>query len=144
MIEGVHHIPLKRIENPQGDILHMLRATDPHFDAFGEIYFSWIKPGVIKPWRKHRSQISNIAVPVGNVRCVIYDDREGSNTSGQFQSFDLGESNYALLKIEPGLWHAFTGLAEAPALIANCTSAPHDPDESEKCDLDAIAYEWGV
>ena len=40
MIDGVRIIPLRQIADERGKIMHMLKATDEHFIAFGEIYFS--------------------------------------------------------------------------------------------------------
>ena len=31
----------------------MLRADDPHFLQFGEIYFTSVYEGVVKGWHKH-------------------------------------------------------------------------------------------
>ena len=33
-------MPLRRIPDERGTIYHMLRADDPHFIEFGEIYFT--------------------------------------------------------------------------------------------------------
>ena len=52
-IAGVQTIPLRRIPDERGTIFHMLRADDPHFLAFGEIYFSSVYEGVVKGWHKH-------------------------------------------------------------------------------------------
>ena len=53
MIEGVNVVPLKQISDERGKIMHMLKATDPHFINFGEIYFSCAWPGVVKGWHVH-------------------------------------------------------------------------------------------
>ena len=53
MIDGVLVVPLKRIPDERGTVLHMLKKTDPHFTEFGEIYFSTIYPGGVKGWHKH-------------------------------------------------------------------------------------------
>ena len=45
MIEGLLKTPLKQIQDERGKVMHMLRATDPHFNKFGEVYFSWANPG---------------------------------------------------------------------------------------------------
>ena len=67
MIEGVEIIPLKRIQDERGMVMHMLKRTDPHFVEFGEIYFSVIHPGVIKAWHLHSRMTINYAVVVGNL-----------------------------------------------------------------------------
>ena len=45
--------------------MHMLRCDAPHFERFGEIYFSGVNPGAIKAWHIHREMTLNYAVPVG-------------------------------------------------------------------------------
>ena len=51
MIDGVKIVPLRQIVDERGKIMHMLKATDPHFIKFGEIYFSCAWPGTVKAWR---------------------------------------------------------------------------------------------
>ena len=48
MIEGVQVVPLRRIPDERGTVMHMLKRGDPHFKEFGEIYFSTIYQGVVK------------------------------------------------------------------------------------------------
>ena len=78
MIEGVVFHPLRQPIDDRGRTMHMLRRDDSHFREFGEIYFSGIYQGKVKGWYLHRLKTLNYAVPVGRVRVVIYDDREGS------------------------------------------------------------------
>ena len=144
MIKGVQEKALKQIADDRGKIMHMIRATDPDFKRFGEIYFSWINPGIVKGWHKHSVTTVNFAVPVGQVKIVIFDDRKNSQTKNQTQEFVLGPDHYKLLTIAPGLWYGFSSLSKDPAMIANCASHPHDPDESEKRALDEINYDWGA
>ena len=40
MIDGVQIHPLRQIPDERGKIMHMLRSDAPHFQGFGEIYFS--------------------------------------------------------------------------------------------------------
>jgi len=56
MIEGVQVIPLRRIPDERGTIYHMIKATDPHFQQFGEIYFSTVYRGVIPSRRAESPQ----------------------------------------------------------------------------------------
>jgi len=34
--------------------MHMLRSNAPHFDRFGEIYFSTALPGTVKAGKRHK------------------------------------------------------------------------------------------
>ena len=45
MIEGARVVPLRRFPDERGTILHMLSSADPHFDRFGEVYFTTLYPG---------------------------------------------------------------------------------------------------
>ena len=83
--------------------MHMLRADDPHFIQFGEIYFSTIYKGVIKGWHRHLEMTLNYACISGRVKLVIYDDRENSPTRGAIMEQFLGPEHYALVQIPPEL-----------------------------------------
>ena len=71
MIEGVKVIPLRQIPDERGKIMHMLRADDPHFEKFGEIYFSVVFPGVVKGWHLHKEMTLNYAVVSGNIKLAL-------------------------------------------------------------------------
>ena len=144
MIEGVILKPLRQIKDDRGKVMHMLRADDPMFTEFGEIYFSQVLPGVIKAWKLHTKMTQNYAVVSGNIRVVIHDSREDSPSKGQTDEYEIGQDNYALLRIPKGVWSGFVGLGDMPALIANCTDLPHDPEEVIKREPDnpPTPYKW--
>ena len=144
-IEGIHLFELKQILDERGSVFHMLRNDDSVFMNFGEIYFSEVVPGAVKAWKYHRMQTQNLAVPIGQIRVVIYDDRKTSSTRGNIQVLELGRpDSYLRLTIPPGLWYGFACIGETPALLANCADMPHDPSESErKSESDpSIPYNW--
>lgn len=144
MIQGVVVTPLKRIIDDRGAVMHMLRRDWPIFEAFGEIYFSTVHPGVVKAWRRHENMTLNYAVPVGRIRFVLYDDRQLSPTRGQVQQIVVGEANYVLVTVPPCIWNGFEGLGESTALVANCATVPHDQDEIERKAPDdpSIPHRW--
>lgn len=144
MINGVLVIPLKQIPDERGKIMHMLRADDPHFEQFGEVYFSVVYPGIVKGWHRHTKMTLNYAVPVGMIKLVLYDEREDSSTKGQLVELFIGEDNYCLVKIPPIIWNGFKGIGIKPAIVANCATIPHDPNEIIRLDpfSDKIPYNW--
>ena len=146
MIEGVKVVPLRRIPDERGTIFHMLKCTDPHFRQFGEIYFSTIYPGVIKGWHKHRDMTLNYACIEGRIKLVLYDDREGSPTKGELMELFLGIDNYTLVIIPPEVWNGFKGMSAPYAMVANCSTHPHDPSRSERMDPfeNPIPYAWDI
>ena len=124
--------------------MHMLRATDPHFVSFGEIYFSTVYPGVVKGWHVHDRMVLNYAVPHGSIKLVLYDDRAGSPTKGELQVIFMGEQNYVLVRVPARVWNGFKGLGAEPALVANCATLAHDPAEIHRLDphRNDIPYDW--
>jgi len=146
LIKGVEVIPLQQIPDERGKVMHMLRIDDTHFQGFGEIYFSVVYPGVIKGWHLHRRMTLNYAVVSGMVKLVLYDPREDSTTKGQMEELFIGEDNYVLAKIPPGIWNGFKGIGVKPAIVANCATIPHDPDEIVRRDpfSKEIPYDWGI
>lgn len=143
-IDGVIITPLKQISDERGKVMHMLRADDPHFRRFGEIYFSVVYPQVVKGWHIHSVMTLNYAVIAGTIKLVLFDEREGSKTRGRIQEVFLGESNYCLVTVPPEVWNGFKGLGLTPAIVANCATHPHDPEEIRRIDpLDNhIPYDW--
>jgi len=146
LIEGVSIIPLKQIADERGKIMHMLRVDDPYFEQFGEIYFSVVYPGVIKGWHPHKEMTLNYAVVSGMIKLVLYDPRESSPTKGKVQELFIGEDNYVLVKIPAGIWNGFKGISVNPAIVANCATIPHDPDEIMRLDpfSKQFPYDWGI
>ena len=138
-------VPLRRIPDERGTILHMLRATDPHFSAFGEIYFTTIYRGVVKGWHRHREMTLNYACIDGRIKLVIYDDREGSPTRGHLVERFLGPDDYSLVVIPPGLWVGMKGMTGS-ALVANCATHPHDPTRTDRLPPhgDGVPYDWDI
>lgn len=144
MIEGVKIIPLKVIADDRGKVMHMLRSDSPVFKKFGEIYFSTVKYGAIKAWKKHRQMILNLAVPQGSIKLVLYDDRSDSSTKGGLQEIEVGSENYNLIQVPPMVWNGFQGLSQGESLVANCATMPHDPVEVERLVQKStiIPYHW--
>jgi dTDP-4-dehydrorhamnose 3,5-epimerase len=145
MIEGVQIPPLRRIPDERGTVKHMLKATDPWFDRFGEIYFSTIYQGAVKGWHRHEVMGLKYACVHGRIKHVLYDDRPDSPTRGELVETFLGPDHYALVIVPPGVWNGFKGLAPE-SIVANCATHPHDPSRSHRLDPhdnDVIPYDWG-
>lgn len=144
MIDGVKIVPLRQIVDERGKIMHMLKATDPHFITFGEIYFSTAWPGTVKAWHIHQTMTVNNAVISGHAKLVLFDMREGSPTKGELQEIFLGEDNYVLVQIPPGIANGYKAYGDKQVILANAGTEPHDPNEMLRLppDTDQIAYDW--
>lgn len=147
-IEGVKVIPLARIPDERGTIMHMLRADDPHFAGFGEIYFSTIYKNVVKGWHRHREMTLNYACIFGRIKLALFDDRPHSITRGAIMEQFLGPDHYALVQIPPGIWNGFKGMSDPHAIVTNCCTHAHDPSAQRTERLDpldhSIPYDWGL
>lgn len=145
-IQGVWVQPLRKICDERGMILHMLRCDSPIFTRFGEVYFSQAFPGVVKGWHVHRRQTQHYAVVQGMVKLVLYDLRPDSPSRGVLEEHFVGEDNYCLIRIPPGVASGYKTYGVKPALVANCADLPEEPGEMERMDpLGAeVPYKWDL
>lgn len=144
-IHGVIVTPLTKIPDHRGSVYHMLRADDPVFTKFGEIYFSTVYPGVIKGWHLHEKMTLRYAVVSGMIKLVLYDNRKSSPTKNAFMELFIGDENYLLVVIPPGIWNGFQGIGTKTAIVANLADIPHDPKEIQRIDPirnKIIPYRW--
>jgi len=145
IISDVIITPLLIFSDSRGSVLHMLKSDSPTFTKFGEVYFSEILPNSVKAWKKHKIHTQNFAVPIGNIKLVIFDDREMSLTKGKIQIIEMGRpDNYVRVTIPPNLWYGFTSIGNNKSLLVNCSDLPHDKSESLVLDFDStlIPYNW--
>ena len=84
----------------------------------------------------------NLIVPVGKIRFVLFDKRKNSSTIEQFAEITLSLENYKRLTIPPGIWLAFMGVGENQNLLLNIASIEHNPEESDKKNINEIKYKW--
>lgn len=146
MIEGVSLHPLRQIPVPNGDLWHAFKATDEGFVGFGEAYFTQVAPHGVKGWKRHNRYQLNLVVVSGAVKFVVYDDREGSVTCGQFFDVTLTPNgNYQRLTVAPGLWMAFAGAdATQTSMLMDLIPEVHDPTEGDRKDINEIPYDFNV
>jgi dTDP-4-dehydrorhamnose 3,5-epimerase len=145
-IEGVKVLPKRKIIDDRGAIFHMLRANDPEFQKFGEIYFSKIHPGVVKAWHHHSRMTLNYLVVTGSIQLGLWDGRKNSPTYGVTQTIFLDEQFSQLAIVPPGVWNGFKGLGAASSIVANCATEAHDPEEITRRPFDdrEIGYDWST
>lgn len=143
-IEGVQITPLKIFSDDRGSVMHMLRNDSKIFDKFGEIYFSTIFKDKIKAWHLHKEATLNYACVYGEVQLVLFDERKGSSTFGDYQELILSLKNYSLITIPPNIWNGFKGLSDKFSIIANCLNLPHNEKEMVRLDIkdNRFKYHW--
>ena len=143
-IEGIQISPLKKHVDERGMLFHMMRKDFDIFKEFGEVYFSFTNPGIIKGWKKHLKMTQNFAVPIGEIKLVLFDGRKSSKSYRKINELKLSPENYQLVTIPPNIWYSFQATSKIPGMIANCTNIPHDPEETHSKELDSpeIPYNW--
>jgi dTDP-4-dehydrorhamnose 3,5-epimerase len=134
--------PLKEIDVVGGNVLHALKASDSGYVGFGEAYFSNIEFGAVKAWKLHNKMTLNLIVPLGSVRFVVYDNREGSSSFQKFDEVIFSRENFSRFTIPPKLWFGFQGLDKNTSLILNVANIEHDPKEVERKEIIEINYNW--
>jgi dTDP-4-dehydrorhamnose 3,5-epimerase len=145
-IFGVTIKPLRKICDERGKIMHMLRVDDPLFEHFGEIYFSTAYPGIVKGWHLHTKQTLNYAVIMGMIKLVLFDARESSPTRGVLEEHFIGEDNYCLAKVPPGIYNGYKAIGMESAIVANCATHPYEEGEMTRLDPSSrdIPYSWAA
>jgi len=144
MIDGVKIVPLRRIPDERGTIMHGVRS-DNILNPFGEVYFKKLYKGVINGWHVHETLILNYICLLGMIKLVLCDMRAESPTKGEIQEIYFGDDHYCLVHIPPGIANASKGMTDPFALFTNIASEPHNPDikylriDPHKGD---IPYDW--
>ena len=85
-------------------------------------------------------------VIVGRAKLVMYDLRPDSPTRGKLQEVYLGEDNYCLVQIPPGIANGYKAYGDKMVILANCATEPHDPDEMDRLPYTTpeIPYDWSL
>ena len=146
MINGVKVKQLKVIPDERGRLMEVLRADDPVFIKFGQVYMTTAYPGVVKAWHFHKKQYDNFVCLKGMMKVVLYDSRDGSPTKGEVNEFFLGEHNHILLQIPPLVYHGFKCISDTEAMIVNCCTEMYNRAEPDEYRLPPhgsdIPYDW--
>tara|TARA_B100001094_G_scaffold332348_1_gene404019 strand:- start:1242 stop:1658 length:417 start_codon:yes stop_codon:yes gene_type:complete len=136
ILEKIKLTKLKKINNKDGNLFHGLKKTENSYFGFGEVYFSWINKGSIKGWKFHKEMISNLIVPMGEVKFVFYDNY------GNYKDFTIGNNDYNRITVPPNIWFGFMGIGKPSNLVVNIASIEHDDSEVISKDLSEIKYDW--
>jgi dTDP-4-dehydrorhamnose 3,5-epimerase len=146
MIDGVKVKQLRVIPDERGRLMEILRADDPEFIKFGQVYMTTVRPGVVKAWHYHKKQTDSMTVVSGMAKIVLYDARDGSATHGEVNEFFVGEHNPILVQIPHGVLHGMKGVGEREAIIVNTVTEPYNRTSPDELRLDPrdndIPYDW--
>ena len=148
MIRGVTKRKLQINADERGHLVEVFREDWDLYDPTPAMsYYSMSYPGVVRAWHKHcRGQIDHFVCPKGRIKVGIYDDREGSPTEDELDTFVIGEHDQRAIRIPGDCWHGFKTIGNEPAFLLNFPTKLYDyedPDEERlPPDTDAIPLDW--
>ncbi len=146
MIEGVKVKKLKVIPDERGRLMEILRCDEEIFEKFGQVYLSTTYPGVVKGWHFHKVQTDNIACVKGMLKLVLFDNRDGSASSGEVNEFFIGEHNPMLVQVPRGVYHGWKCISGEEAMVINCPSEAYNYSQPDEYRVDPhnndIPYKW--
>ena len=146
LIEGVAVRRAKVLPDERGRLGEIMRADDPWFEKFGQVYFTTTYPGVVKAWHYHKKQTDHFYVIKGMVKVALYDQRESWPTYGVVNELYLGEYCPGLLRIPPGVLHGWMCVSQSEAYIINVVSEMYNYTDPDEFRIDAhknnIPYDW--
>lgn len=147
----IHNVEVRELEvnvDERGHLTEVFREDWELYDpAPAMSYYSFSYSGVIRAWHRHkRGQVDHFACPSGRIKIGIYDDREGSPTRGELDTFVIGEHNPKAVRIPGDCWHGFKVIGDGPAILMNFPTKLYDyedPDEERlPYDTDKIPLDW--
>lgn len=160
MIDGVITKQLVTHPDERGFFREIIRATDEIFvDGFGQWSQSMMVTGTVKAWHIHQKQTDLFFVPIGAVKVVLCDLRDGwpigtvellkytreyfiSQQKLSFDEYLLGDNYPAqVIRIPPGVAHGLKVL-QGPAHLFYITSRVYDPVDEGRIPHDTLGYDW--
>jgi dTDP-4-dehydrorhamnose 3,5-epimerase len=146
MIQGVEVVPLVVRADDRGYLIEILRATDPYFTRFGQVYLVGnMARGTIRAFHKHAALWDWFFISHGSAKFVLKDDRPDSPTYGEMMTVVAGERNPTLIVVPPGVYHGWMSLEDDTQLISTASEVyqRERPDET-RIPPDSFGDVWTV
>lgn len=146
MIRDVVYENLVTRSDDRGYLIEILRATDPFFTKFGQVYLVGnLARGTVRAWHKHEALWDWFFVSHGTAKFALYDDRPDSPTHGKIDTFVIGARQPAVLAVPPGVFHGWMSLEDDTQLISTASEVYNreKPDEV-RVPFDSFGYDWSV
>jgi dTDP-4-dehydrorhamnose 3,5-epimerase len=148
-MDGVAIREVRHVPRDHGVITEIFR---PEWDPTGlpviHIYQSRLFPGALGAWSCHRRTTDRLFVNQGQLKIVLYDDRDDSATKGAIMQLVAGDARPCLIVLPPGVWHGAQNVGPCDALFINCPTEAYnyaDPDHYRlPYDTAEIPYQWNL
>lgn len=145
-IDGVAFVPLVAHVDDRGYLVEILRAVDPHFTTFGQVYVVGnFTRGVIRAFHKHQEMWDWFFISHGAAKFVLVDDRPDSPTYGQMNILIVSSRNPGLIAVPPGVYHGWMSLEDDTQMISIASEVYRraQPDEV-RISPDSFGEVWTV
>jgi dTDP-4-dehydrorhamnose 3,5-epimerase len=146
VIKDVSVIELVARVDDRGYLVEIIRATDPHFTKFGQVYLVGdLTRGTTRAFHKHEELWDWFFISHGSAKFVLVDDRPGSPTYKEQNTFVAGTRNPSLLVIPPGVYHGWMSLEDDTQMISTASDIYNraKPDEV-RIPPDSFGDVWSV
>lgn len=133
----------------RGWLMEIIRADDPEFMGFGQVYVTTTYQGVVKGFHMHEEQWDYVTCVAGMIKLVMIDIRGktvsafGELHGATIQEVVMGERNSKLVIIPPGVLHGWKSL-DGTAVVVNVPNKMYDyaePDEQRR-EPHSLEYDW--
>jgi dTDP-4-dehydrorhamnose 3,5-epimerase len=146
LIAGVKVRRLPALPDERGVLTEILRADDPEYPGFGQVYMTTTYPGVVKGWHRHEHQTDMICCVSGDLKLVLYRGGDGGDEEGLLNEVFLGDINRVIVKVPSGVWHGWKCVGGETALVVNIPDQVYSYQSPDEIRLDPhdndIPYDW--
>jgi len=132
LIKDVAKIDLVAHVDDRGYLIEIIRATDPYFTKFGQVYLVGnFAKGTIRAFHKHKVLWDWFFISHGSAKFVLVDDRENSPTYKEMNTFVVCSRNPSLIVVPPGVYHGWMSLEDDTQMISTASEVYNreNPDE---------------
>ena len=145
-IKDAAFVPLVAHADDRGYLIEIVRAVDPHFTKFGQVYLVGnFARGVIRAYHKHEQLWDWFFISHGAAKFALVDDRSASPTHGEMNTFVVSGKNPHVIAVPPGVYHGWMSLEDDTQMISVASEVYNrtQPDEV-RISPDSFGDVWTV
>lgn len=145
-IKDVQLVPLVAHVDDRGYLIEIVRAVDPYFNKFGQVYLVGdFVPGTIRAFHNHKLLWDYFFISHGSAKFVLVDDRQNSRTYREMNIFIISARNPGLLVVPPQVFHGWMALEGDTQMISTASEVYNreEPDEV-RIPSDSFGDVWEV
>lgn len=121
-INDVQLIELTVREDDRGYLYEILHVTDAFVPQFGQVYLVGDPTrNTIRAFHKHAELHDWFCIVHGSAKFILKDDRPGSTTLGEMQTYVLSARCPKLLVVPPGIFHGWMSLEDDTIMISTAS-----------------------